>query len=104
MPESMRDAVDGFERQQLSMRDDGLDYIKRGEEARLRDRIAQLERAAKASRSRFRRADVLDLVTAANDERATAIAAPKLAESCKGLAARLSDLAERIAALLEEGE
>lgn len=48
----------------------------------------------------FTRGDVIDLATAVNDARQLAIAAPQLREQSNALAARLSNLAERIAALL----
>jgi hypothetical protein len=69
----------------------------------MREAVERFERDRAAHR--FRREDVLDLITAANDQRQLAIISPKLADQANALATRLSDLAERIAEVLpEEGE
>lgn len=116
MPESMREAVEGFEREQEEKRQrevkravatiNGFDLQREAERAtelhrRTVERLNSPEYRAALEPPRFRRADVLDLITAANDARQLAIAAPKLAEQANAQATRLSDLAERIAMLIE---
>jgi hypothetical protein len=86
MSESMQEAVDGFERERDGLRG----YVDSG-------------LFAQWARAHFSRQDIADLITAANEQRQLAIASPKLADQANALATRLSDLAERIAAILEEG-
>jgi hypothetical protein len=112
MPESMREAVEGFERDMEQLRQAYKRIRSSGggraldAAQRFRDQVDALGRGISVdipTRSRFRRADVHDCITAANEQRQLAIASPKLAEQANALATRLSDLAERIQMLLEEG-
>jgi hypothetical protein len=110
--ESMTEAVEGFERDRAALNAaSAIDWKKLNEDIieGLAAAARQLGEYQKRVTARmefmhgdhyFRRDDVLDLATAANDARQLAIAAPDLAEEANARAARCDDLAVRIAALL----
>lgn len=103
MSESLREAVEGFERDRRIYTPEETRAIWEKAAKVLREHEVRENEIARIVR-RFRRQDVHDCLTAANDERQAAIASPKLAEQANALATRLNDLAERIADLLEEAE
>jgi hypothetical protein len=85
--ESMREAIEGFERDRVAAREKGLQFPHYS-----------------VPFGYFTRADVMDLFSAFQEQRQLAIHAPNLAESAEALAKRLKNLAERISLLVPERE